>query len=359
MPRPKKTVLCLALLLVPAAAPAWADSAKDRAKLIKQLAKDRDPAVRARAAESLGSDTSQEVVPALAAALKDPYPEVRSAAAHALGTLGEEHAKEAIPALRAALDDQDLTVLRHVAWAFKAVGGEPADLIPAWRRLLNAWSCHNRVWAARSLWGYVPPKDLFTAALDCQAATDSKVANDAALLMKDILERSNDPSLAGPILEALKQSQGRDRGRYARALSRFKPPPAEAVDPLTRLLKDSEVDNRADALATLGRMGGLAKPAVPAIAEVLRTDAAPDVRARAATALGDIGPPAQQAIPALVQALQKDASVEVREAACYGLQEMRQLAREAIPALREALRDPDGKVSSAAQRALFRVDQRK
>ena len=131
--------LVLATALPLALAPASA-ATKDVQKLEKQLAKDKDAGVRARAAWDLGQIGATESVPALAAALDDSSGAVRANAAASLGKLGAA-SKPAIPQLKKALDDPYAPVVGNAARALAKLGTPKAQLIPAYRRILNGNDC--------------------------------------------------------------------------------------------------------------------------------------------------------------------------------------------------------------------------
>jgi hypothetical protein len=93
-------------------------SAQDRADYLIRLLKTSDTfRVRTQAALSLGRlDAEDRVVKALAGALRDPHPGVRSAAASSLERLGDP---SALPSLRAARKDGNGTVRNAVVRAIK------------------------------------------------------------------------------------------------------------------------------------------------------------------------------------------------------------------------------------------------
>ena len=80
-------------------------------------------------------------------------------------------------------------------------------------------------------------------------------------------------------------------------------------------LKSPAEDKRWEAAVFLGSMREQAKPAIPALVDVLQGDSSNRVRGRAAMSLGEIGPDAQAAVPALTQAWLQDEYSNVREAA--------------------------------------------
>jgi HEAT repeat protein len=141
---------------------------------------------------------------------------------------------------------------------------------------------------------------------------------------------------------------------------------AEAVTPLTELLKDGSAKVRAHAVWALGAIGAAAKPAVAAMAELakdpdetvrrqvaravmaihpgpqvtiplaikLLEDPDPAVRVRILHAIAEAGAPA---VPALIEALKNDKAAYW---ACIVLREIGPDAKDAVPALAEKLKDP-------------------
>lgn len=87
--------------------------------LIRLLSTSSTFRVRAQAALSLGRmDASSDIVNALSAALRDPHPAVRTAAAASLEQLGDA---SALDALRRVRSDRDATVRSAVARAIRAL----------------------------------------------------------------------------------------------------------------------------------------------------------------------------------------------------------------------------------------------
>ncbi len=141
---------------------------------------------------------------------------------------------------------------------------------------------------------------------------------------------------------------------------------AEAVAPLTELLKDSSVEVRAHAARSLGEIVVPAKPAVAALAQLVKDpdetvrrqavravmairpgpqitvplavdlleDSDPGVRIRILHAVADAGP---KAVPALIVALKNEKAAYW---ACLVLREIGPAAKDAVPALVEKLQDP-------------------
>lgn len=141
---------------------------------------------------------------------------------------------------------------------------------------------------------------------------------------------------------------------------------AEAVAPLTALLKDASADVRSHAARSLGEIGAPAKTAAPGLAALL-SDADPSVRRQAVRALAAIRPgpkvmipllvklmkdsdpgvqmrvlnaiaeAGEAAVPGLIEALKND---EVTYWACVVLRDIGPAAKAAVPALAETLKDP-------------------
>ncbi len=91
-------------------------------ELVKAL-KDRDADIRTRAARSVGQagPDAKEAVPALIEALKDKHADVRVAAVDALGEMGVD-GKEAAPKLARLFHDPSGRVREHVRVALAAIG---------------------------------------------------------------------------------------------------------------------------------------------------------------------------------------------------------------------------------------------
>ncbi|HEY3786215.1 MAG TPA: HEAT repeat domain-containing protein [Steroidobacteraceae bacterium] len=140
---------------------------------------------------------------------------------------------------------------------------------------------------------------------------------------------------------------------------------SDSVPALTRALVDPDVNLRQNAALALGVLGeGLAgaqlssrmdiSAALPALVLALR-DRDAHVRELSEQALGDIGPGAASAVPALVELLASDAEGE-RISACIALHDIGPAAHAALPALRLELSDPSPDVRGFAQFAIAAVE---
>lgn len=103
---------------------------------LTKLLKNRDPMTRARAAEDLGligairAADAEPALPALREALSDKEPNVRRAAAVALGKIRLE-GKEVVPRLTKLLEDKSPGVVQAAAIALGAFGAEAREALPA------------------------------------------------------------------------------------------------------------------------------------------------------------------------------------------------------------------------------------
>jgi HEAT repeat protein len=376
----QKVSVSLLSVLLGVALPALAAAGDDVfTTWVKKLTRSKDASERAEAAESLGKQGRPEAAAPLGEALSDPAPEVRAAAASALWTLGEK-ARPAEPALWKALDDSDLGVVVHAAGALGSLDAEPARLAPARRRCLAAGDVPTRFLAARGLIGVDPPADLLPHVFDyldvqAQRRADPSAdyrARDAAESNQELAEKAlgrlvgtQDRALVAPLVERV----GRDRPAQAAILAamggldpapdgwddllaarmgshetrtrsvaadlaskRTAPDQARRwVPAAVRLVADTDEGVRSQAVWALGRAGGLAAEAVPALLDRLAKEGDADRREKLAEVLGDIGdrtqPVAQQVKvdvaaqvrPALEKAIAADPDPDVRKQALKSL----------------------------------------
>ena len=234
----------------------------------------------------------------------------------------------------------------------------PADTVQENRRLLARPDCESRVAALRALLDKVPPTELFDAAWECSdgAFADPETQREAREVLEKLAGR-RDRVLVPQILAALKELGSRDGSVLVPALAEKDPPVKEAVPVIAGILDSGNEPTRKAAVSGLGRMGSVAAPAAPGLVELLQSARDTETRVEAAEALGRIGPKcAPVAVPALAKAAQSDNWPKVRSTSLTALGEMGPAAKEAIPVLRAALKDPDGWISGAATRALFRVE---
>jgi len=243
------------VLLCAAVAGAEKPPAEEAQKLIKKLARDKDPEVRSMAAERLGSLGLPEAVPALAAALKDKDSSVRANAAGALLQLGEA-AKDAMPALQEALLDSDSTTVWNAAGALHNMGTVTTDLMPAYRRLLLDPDCDMKVSAATAISEYAAPAELLPIGLECRKASggdfDFDTASDARKLMAVV---AKDRAAVPLIVERLETDKAWDvREWAAKALGDLGTAAKAGAPALRTALDDPDDRVRAAAERALARV---------------------------------------------------------------------------------------------------------
>jgi hypothetical protein len=152
------------------------------------------------------------------------------------------------------------------------------------------------------------------------------------------------------LTDALRDPSPSVRDAAAMALRELGPAAKPAIPALAQMLRDSDGYLRITAAHTLDRMGA---DAVPSLVPLLR-DYDPRVRVLAAETLRSIGLDAKDAVPALTESL-RDPSPSVRDAAAMALREMGPDAKYAIPALAAMLSDPDGYLRITAAHTLERL----
>ena len=230
--------------------------------LIELLVETTPPAeeaieVRWTAGDLLGQQGKEgaPAVPALAGALKDPDPHVRSVAAKSLGLIGPA-AKAAVPQLKERLTTEDRLD------AMKALANFGSEALPALESL--------------------------TALLK---DSDDKVRWQAARILGKI-----GPTAAPAVpalLAALKDEDDEVREHAAEALGDIGPnvPNAnQVVTALAETLKDPKSNVRRDAVRSLGQLGPVARPALPEVKK-LTTDKEQRVRDAAAKSVRQIDIP--------------------------------------------------------------------
>ena len=115
-------------------------------------------------------------------------------------------------------------------------------------------------------------------------------------------ERAEAAEATLPLVEACGDDDSRVREWAVAALEELGAPPAEIIDQLTEIATGPEPLGAYWATTLLGRSGGDAAAAVPALATCVASAQDMAVRERAAWALGKIGPAALSAREALQQA---------------------------------------------------------
>lgn len=290
--------------------------AAQAAPLLAELVEDPTSGA-ARSLAQMGP-AAAPAVPALTKALANSEVHVRQQAADALGRIGPT-ARPAVLALIAALKDQDAEVRWRAAVAIGQIGANDSGGVAALAALL---------------------KD-----------NDAQVRDRVAEALGRIGQSSD--QVRGLLEDASRAEKARDRVWPLFALALTGPRSASTVLALANMLSLDEKPVRLTVCAVLGRLGMLAKPAVPSLAE-LAIDKDDAVSQAAIEALGNLGLIAAEAVPTLSVAL-TDRNLFVRRRAAVALGQIGAGSSVAVPALVGRLSDDSEQVVAACIEALGRI----
>ena len=293
--------------------------------------KDKEPEIRSAAALAIGQFSDKRVVELLIKQLNsDPAPLARATAAEVLGQLNDQ---TAVRWLVGQLSDQDVTVQARVVRSLKRLGWQPqTEAEQKW--YFMATGNLNRV-AELGPEGIAPLVDLMRNGTPDQQVSALKALGEVEdpRILKLALEAVRKPNIMVKLvaLEILKRIA--DSSAY------------EAVE---RLLGDKEVNLRIEAVAAAASCGGTR--AVPRLVRMLR-DASWEVRREVVKALGRLGDAA--AVEGLCKVL-RDHDHDVRETAAVALGKIGDA--QAIRDLTLTLIDDESFVRNAAYNALMEID---
>ncbi len=303
--------------------------------------KDEDPEVRRAAAQALGNRRDPRAVQPLIAALSDKDAEVRQ---HVLEALSNMRDPRAVEGFIMALKDEDPDVRREAAQAIGNLPETRRGYSPEAQRASTALSTlltdvsaavrRAAIQALREVKGARPTDAIITALKDA----DAEVRQSAAEALGDMEVRGASTQL----VVLLSDPNADVRHAAAHALGHLKDP--TTAEALAKALKDPNQDVRQAAAESLGEMELATAP--QALLDAMK-DENPDVRHSAVDAIGNIRDP--RAVPALA-ALLNDTDSDVREAAVDGLSEIRDAA--AMDALVKAMSSKDPVVRRRAAEAL-------
>jgi HEAT repeat protein/beta-lactamase regulating signal transducer with metallopeptidase domain len=294
---------------------------------------DDDLNVRKAAVRALGELQDPRGVSALSEALRtDADPEVRAMAAWALGQIEDVRG---VPALGTALrEDRAPAVRRQAAWALGQI--EHADGVPALSAGLNDADLEVRRQVVWALGQIETPAAVEPLATVVRSDADARTRSQAAWALGQIEDARAVPALTA----ALRQDREDDvRKQAAWALGQIES--GDAADALGAALRDSSLAVRRMAIWALGQIDDTR--AAPALVNAL-SDADPQVRSAATHALGQIESAAS--VEPLAGVLARDAVAQVRANAAWALGQIED--RRAATALAAALKDQDASVRRQA-----------
>ncbi len=261
----------------------------------------------------------------LAAALKNPEARARRKAVAELTDLGPE-AAEAVPALTEALRDPDDDTRHGAALALVSIqAAEARPAIPVLVEGLKSRRSQTRVDCAWALMTFdPPPAETLPQLLEALRDANAEVRKAAGYVLA-AYKKPEDTAKTVPALAALLKGRDEARTDWAWALAEIGPAAREAGPALREALKDEdEAFRQAAAFALVEIQGEHAAEAVPVLVEVLKDrDAEPKARADAAHKLAKLKANARPAVPALRELLQEK-DEPLRKAAEEALKEIEQ-----------------------------------
>ena len=300
--------------------------------------KDPNPEVRLQAAETLYRIGIQKeaATAAIVAALKDPNPEVRILAVQRLGRSRDTQIEGAIPALIVALKDSDLTVRLTATTTIAEFGSQAEAAIPALTRLLKDPYEGMRVAAASALWevGAKPEVVLPTliAGVKARYADSPTKPGDAETT------RLSAVSTLGKM------------GVVAKA----------AIPALTVALKDKDGQIQLAAARSLAKIRGAQDGDVSLLLVNLKYSSADeeqeDSREQTISKLARLGEKAKPAVPMLLTILKQDPNSRIRRLVPFALVAISPNDKTVLAALITALKDRDEEVRASTAYALGEIE---
>jgi HEAT repeat protein len=267
----------------------------------------------------------------LVARLKDPDPQVRAGAAHALAALPPAP-EIMLPIWEKAFQDADEAMVRG---ALDALAGTGPPAVP---KLIDALKFeHVRARVVYILGqmgpGAAPATDALAGLID---DADPRVSSEAVLALAKIgpAAKAAVPALLKSLLKSYEKGEGTNDHALVYALGRIGPDAVTAEPVLTEALKS---DDRALAVVSAWALGqirpasaDIAAKTVPVLIAGL-TAPLPQTRQAAAESLGSLGPLAKDALPSLQKAA-GDRDDNVRNAVAGALKSVGSAPQSQTPA---------------------------
>jgi HEAT repeat protein len=332
-----------------------------RDALREALTNDDDTRVRIYAAQTLWAlkRPAEEVLPVLAAALKDREGDNRALAANALAHMTHS-ARPALPALEEHLSDKEEPFVRfYAAYAVWTIRREQAGVVvPTLVKLLDEKDVALRAMTVEVLASIGPPARAAVAPLiNILKSGDPALVARAARALGAIGPEAQEA--VKPMVEVLAVARGDLQEHILFALAGIGPEARDAVPALRKLLLDAGPLIQGRAAYTLGEIGKGASAAIPELTALLKNSRLPTAQVFAAQALWKIANRVEEALPVLLDILFLDRAhedtVAYREAAARTFAAMGPAALVAVPALTDARNDTNEKVKAAASAALEEI----
>lgn len=314
------------------------------APLLKHVTADTSWTVRRRAVNAVATlgelALLNGAVAPLKARLGDARPEVRAAAAEALGKIG---AVEAAPLLAATLVQNTSGATREISGALVRLGEPSIGALMAAQALTSA-SVDVRLAATRAISQIGSPQSVTPLALALGDSASGEVRRTAALALRNLPPEALNQSAAVALSALSKSLMDADWQVYYAARDAMAKMGAPAVSSLVAALGNPSARVAHMAEMALAQIGA---PAVPKLVEAVLTGHV-DLASWASIALGDIGEPSVEPLKKIIA--NPSASVTARTMAAQGLGRTRM--PEAAETLQNALQAPEAAVRVAAIKGL-------
>jgi HEAT repeat protein len=289
---------------------------------------------------------------------KEKDPEIRIRLIESIGTIGPG-AREAAPALRRELEHGTPTSRVDAAVALQRIGqGDPRLIGPALVRSLREGVDGFRFVAAMKLLREQGPAaaDAVPFLLGLLGERNGISAELIAIITRALIRISPKEGRAAAIRLLEKRLDEPDSETRAVFLLILDPAHHGAITTLRRVLQevDSEEPTLSRALEALAEAGPAAKDALGEVRMLMHSpDAA--IRARAAVTAWQLGDSAEPAIRILVEDLGKEQCRQTRLVGAEGLTMMGPAAEGALPTLLACRTDPDRELRAAIEKAIHAV----
>ncbi len=333
--------------------------ARNGAAAVGELAdalNDESPQIRRAAAAALGSvgrryhpavTPPAEAVTALIPSLHDEDPDVRNQAVTSLGLIGSDAGEATVP-LSQLLADEGYQLRLAIIDTLTNIGPAAKDAIETLADVLldNETDAFERLQAAGAL-GSIRHRSAAPALLASLTDDDQQIIQ-AALRALSAMPEDASPM----ILEAVSDDNPSIRRYAIYVLGSMGEKAAESVPKLMQVLDDTDRAVRRNAIDALGRVDAETGSSSERIAEFL-TDDDHDTRKVAARSLGMMGAASAHAVPRLIVMLQEGESDDIRWTAAVALGAIG--VEDATPVLVEAMSDDSPTVRWAATHALVDI----
>jgi HEAT repeat protein len=273
-----------------------------------------------------------------------PAEVVRQSAASMLADLGSQ-SSDAIPALIQALDDPEPAVVREVERALRRAG---SNQLPQLLDALNHARAGVRAGTIRVLRDVAPKSPaILDRLLNSLNDSSPRVREQAALTLGSF--GWNQTAVVSALSDLLRDDSPAVRLAAALALGQLQPAAASAIPALLAALADPVAVVRVQAARSAWLNGESPERVLSVLTAALGVEHA---RWQAAYTLGDLGPDAARAVPALIEMLETEAVPRPLREAPSSAFALGHIGKAAVPALSAALDHPIAHVRTGAAIAL-------